>query len=57
MLQKSLPQYRIINSCKGGDTIGGGLAPTGLGGLQHHAQYFDGKTRILSFEVISKVFN
>ena len=39
MLQKSLPQYRIINSGKGGDTIGGGLDRLDQAVLQHHAQY------------------
>ena len=39
MLQKSLPDYRIINSGKGGDTLGGGLARLDQAVLQHHAQY------------------
>ena len=39
MLQKSLPEYRIINSGKGGDTLGGGLARLNQAVLQHHAQY------------------
>ncbi|MBO4304893.1 MAG: hypothetical protein J6A21_09945 [Lentisphaeria bacterium] len=39
MLQKSLPDCRIINSGKGGDTIGGGLARLDTAVLRHHAQY------------------
>lgn len=39
MLQKSLPDCRIINSGKGGDTLGGGLARLDQAVLQHHAQY------------------
>ena len=39
MLQKSLPGYRIINSGKGGDTIGGGLARLESAVLGHHARY------------------
>ncbi|MBQ9336609.1 MAG: hypothetical protein IJS14_04850 [Lentisphaeria bacterium] len=37
MLQKSLPDCRIINSGKGGDTIGGGLARLGPAVLEHRA--------------------
>jgi len=39
MLQKSLPDYEIINSGKGGDTIGGGLARLEPAVLAHRAQY------------------
>ena len=39
MLQKSLPDYEIINSGKGGDTIGGGLARLETAVLAHRAQY------------------
>ena len=39
MLQKSLPGYEIINSGKGGDTIGGGLARLGPAVLEHRAKY------------------
>ena len=39
MLQHSLPGYRIINSGKGGDTLGGGLARLDQAVLHHHAQY------------------
>ena len=39
MLQKSLPEYKFINSGKGGDTIGGGLARLESAVLKHKAQY------------------
>ena len=39
MLQRSLPGYRIINSGKGGDTLGGGLARLEDAVLKHRAQY------------------
>ena len=39
MLQKSLPSYKFINSGKGGDTIGGGLARLEDAVLKHHARY------------------
>lgn len=39
MLQKSLPDCRIINSGKGGDTLAGGLARLESAVLAHHAQY------------------
>ncbi|MBO5762679.1 MAG: hypothetical protein J6R85_02310 [Lentisphaeria bacterium] len=39
MLQKSLPAYKFINSGKGGDTIGGGLARLEEAVLKHRAQY------------------
>ena len=39
MLQKSLPDYRFINSGKGGDTIDGGLARLDEAVLKHRAQY------------------
>ena len=35
MLQKSLPEYRLINSGKGGDTIGGALARLDAAVLSH----------------------
>ena len=38
MLQKSLPAYKFINSGKGGDTIGGGLARLEEAVLKHRAQ-------------------
>ena len=34
-LQKTLPEYRIINSGKGGDTLGGGLARLDSSVLRH----------------------
>lgn len=37
MLQKSLPTYNFINSGKGGDTIGGGLARLETAVLKHRA--------------------
>ena len=39
MLQKSLPSYIFINSGKGGDTIGGGLARLETAVLKHRAGY------------------
>ena len=39
MLQKSLPAYKFINSGKGGDTIGGGLARLETAVLRHRARY------------------
>ena len=39
MLQLSLPSYTLINSGKGGDTIGGGLARLESAVLEHHARY------------------
>lgn len=39
MLQKSLPEYQVINSGKGGDTLGGGLARLETAVLAHHAEY------------------
>ncbi len=39
MLQNALPEYQIINSGKGGDTLGGGLARLETAVLAHHAQY------------------
>ena len=39
MLQKSLPQYKVINSGKGGDTIGGGLKRLESSVLKHRARY------------------
>ncbi len=39
MLQKSLPEYRFINSGLGGDTIGGGLSRLETAVLIHRAQY------------------
>lgn len=39
MLQVSLPEYKIINSGKGGDTIGGGLARLDPAVLKWKAQY------------------
>ena len=39
MLQVSLPEYRIINSGKGGDTIGGGLARLDEAVLKHRPAY------------------
>ena len=39
MLQKSLPDCEIVNSGKGGDTIGGGLARLETAVLAHRAQY------------------
>ena len=39
MLQKSLPSYIFINSGKGGDTIGGGLARLETTVLKHRAGY------------------
>ena len=39
MLQKSLPDYFFINSGKGGDTIGGGLARLENAVLKYNAQY------------------
>ena len=39
MLRKSLPEYEVINSGKGGDTIGGGLARLETAVLAHRAQY------------------
>ena len=39
MLQQSLPEYKFINSGKGGDTIGGGLARLDSAVLKHRAQY------------------
>ena len=37
MLQKSLPTYKFINSGRGGDTIGGGLARLEAAVLKHRA--------------------
>ena len=39
MLQLSLPAYKFINSGKGGDTIGGGLARLETDVLKHRARY------------------
>ena len=39
MLQQSLPAYKIINSGKSGDTIGGGLARLKEAVLRHRAHY------------------
>ncbi len=39
MLQASLPEYKFINSGKGGDTIGGGLARLESAVLVHKAHY------------------
>ena len=39
MLQKDLPKYKFINSGKGGDTLGGGLARLEKAVLAHHAKY------------------
>jgi lysophospholipase L1-like esterase len=39
MPQKSLPAYKFINSGKGGDTIGGGLARLESAVLKHRAAY------------------
>ena len=39
MLQESLPQYKLINSGKGGDTIGGGLKRLESSVLKHRARY------------------
>ena len=39
MLQKSLPAYKFINSGKGGDTIGGGLARLEVDVLKYQADY------------------
>ena len=39
MLQASLPEYRIINSGKGGDTLGGGLARLEKDVLHWKAQF------------------
>ena len=39
MLQKSLPAYKFINSGKGGDTIGGGLARLESAVLKHKARF------------------
>ena len=39
MLQKSLPSYKFINSGKGGDTIGGGLARLKVDVLKYQANY------------------
>jgi len=39
MLQASLPQLEVINSGKGGDTIGGGLARLDEAVLRHHPKF------------------
>ena len=39
MLQRSLPDCKLINSGKGGDTIGGGLARLESAVLKHRAAY------------------
>ena len=39
MLQQTLPAYKFINSGKGGDTIGGGLARLEKAVLKHRARY------------------
>lgn len=39
MLQNSLPDYKFINSGKGGNTLGGGLARLEQAVLKHRARY------------------